>query len=116
MVAVGGLSLLALGIYSAKATTSVTARYIEARLGNINGLEPYYELLLRLPNVSPKLRYILEYSYVYKHSFRSRPLLYRRSDSKTFYIKFFDNLTFLPRMSSIKMRIRMPRDVVTLNL
>lgn len=33
MVAVGGLSLLALGVYSAKASTSVTARYIEARLG-----------------------------------------------------------------------------------
>lgn len=29
----GGLSLLALGIYSAKGATGVTARYIEARLG-----------------------------------------------------------------------------------
>lgn len=29
----GGLSLLALGIYSAKGATGVTARYIESRLG-----------------------------------------------------------------------------------
>lgn len=33
LAAAGGLSLLALGIYSAKGTTSVTAKYIEARLG-----------------------------------------------------------------------------------
>lgn len=33
LAAAGGLSLLALGIYSAKGTTTVTARYIEARLG-----------------------------------------------------------------------------------
>ncbi|XP_055377377.1 ATPase family AAA domain-containing protein 3A homolog [Condylostylus longicornis] len=31
--AVGGLSLLALGIYSAKGATGVTARYVEARIG-----------------------------------------------------------------------------------
>lgn len=33
LAAAGGLSLLALGIYSAKGATSVTARYIEARIG-----------------------------------------------------------------------------------
>ncbi|XP_065218736.1 ATPase family AAA domain-containing protein 3A homolog [Planococcus citri] len=33
LTAVGGLSLLALGVYTAKGTTSVSARYIEARLG-----------------------------------------------------------------------------------
>ena len=33
LAAAGGLSLLALGVYSAKSATSVTARYIEARLG-----------------------------------------------------------------------------------
>lgn len=33
VTAVGGLSLLALGIYSAKGATGVTARYVEARLG-----------------------------------------------------------------------------------
>ncbi|XP_039281234.1 ATPase family AAA domain-containing protein 3A homolog [Nilaparvata lugens] len=33
MVAAGGLSLLALGVYSAKGVTGVTARYVEARLG-----------------------------------------------------------------------------------
>jgi ATPase family AAA domain-containing protein 3A/B len=33
VVAAGGLSLVALGIYSAKGATGVTARYIEARIG-----------------------------------------------------------------------------------
>ncbi|XP_023246703.1 ATPase family AAA domain-containing protein 3A homolog isoform X2 [Copidosoma floridanum] len=33
LVAAGGLSLLALGVYSAKGSTGVAARYIEARLG-----------------------------------------------------------------------------------
>ncbi|CAH1183304.1 unnamed protein product [Phaedon cochleariae] len=33
LTAAGGLSLLALGVYSAKGATSVTARYIESRLG-----------------------------------------------------------------------------------
>lgn len=33
LAAAGGLSLLALGVYSAKGTTSIAARYIEARLG-----------------------------------------------------------------------------------
>lgn len=33
LAAVGGLSLLALGVYSAKGATSVTARFIEARIG-----------------------------------------------------------------------------------
>lgn len=33
LVAAGGLSLAALGIYSAKATTNITAKYIDARLG-----------------------------------------------------------------------------------
>ncbi|XP_028128067.2 ATPase family AAA domain-containing protein 3A homolog [Diabrotica virgifera virgifera] len=33
LTAAGGLSLLALGIYSAKGATSITARYIESRLG-----------------------------------------------------------------------------------
>lgn len=33
LAAAGGISLLALGIYSAKGTTGVAARYIEARLG-----------------------------------------------------------------------------------
>jgi len=32
-MAAGGLSLLALGIYSAKGFTSVTAKYVESRLG-----------------------------------------------------------------------------------
>ncbi|KAL1491083.1 hypothetical protein ABEB36_011736 [Hypothenemus hampei] len=33
LVAAGGLSLVALGVYSAKGATSVTSRYIESRLG-----------------------------------------------------------------------------------
>ncbi|XP_034839759.1 ATPase family AAA domain-containing protein 3A homolog [Maniola hyperantus] len=33
LAAVGGLSLLALGVYTAKGATSVTARFIEARIG-----------------------------------------------------------------------------------
>lgn len=33
VVAAGGLSLVALGVYTAKGVTGVTARYIEARLG-----------------------------------------------------------------------------------
>ncbi|KAJ8871211.1 hypothetical protein PR048_027517 [Dryococelus australis] len=33
LAAAGGLSLLALGVYSAKGATGVTARYVEARLG-----------------------------------------------------------------------------------
>lgn len=33
LTAAGGLSLLALGVYSAKGATSITARYIESRLG-----------------------------------------------------------------------------------
>ncbi|XP_063223934.1 ATPase family AAA domain-containing protein 3 [Bacillus rossius redtenbacheri] len=33
LAAAGGLSLLALGVYSAKGVTGVTARYVEARLG-----------------------------------------------------------------------------------
>ncbi|XP_014256867.1 ATPase family AAA domain-containing protein 3 [Cimex lectularius] len=33
LTAVGGLSLLALGVYTAKNTTSLTARFLEARLG-----------------------------------------------------------------------------------
>lgn len=33
VTAVGGLSLLALGVYSAKGATGVTARYVEARIG-----------------------------------------------------------------------------------
>ena len=33
MTAAGGLSLLALGIYTAKGATGVTARYVEARIG-----------------------------------------------------------------------------------
>lgn len=35
LAAAGGISLLALGVYSAKGTTGVAARYIEARLGEI---------------------------------------------------------------------------------
>jgi len=34
LAAAGGLSLLALGVYTAKGGTSVAARYIEARLGS----------------------------------------------------------------------------------
>lgn len=34
MAAAGGLSLIALGVYSAKGATTVTARYVESRLGN----------------------------------------------------------------------------------
>lgn len=33
LTAAGGLTLLALGVYSARGATSVTARYIESRLG-----------------------------------------------------------------------------------
>ena len=33
--AAGGISLLALGVYSARSTTGVAARYIEARLGEL---------------------------------------------------------------------------------
>lgn len=33
LAAAGGLSLLALGVYTAKGATSVTARFIEARIG-----------------------------------------------------------------------------------
>lgn len=33
LAAAGGLSLLALGVYSAKGATSVAARFIEARIG-----------------------------------------------------------------------------------
>lgn len=35
-MAAGGLSLLALGVYSAKGFTNVTAKYIESRLGEYN--------------------------------------------------------------------------------
>ena len=35
LAAAGGLSLVALGVYSAKSATSVTARYVEARLGTL---------------------------------------------------------------------------------
>lgn len=34
LAAAGGMSLLALGVYTAKGTTGITARYIESRLGN----------------------------------------------------------------------------------
>jgi ATPase family AAA domain-containing protein 3A/B len=33
LAAAGGVSLLALGVYSAKGTVGVAARYVEARLG-----------------------------------------------------------------------------------
>jgi ATPase family AAA domain-containing protein 3A/B len=33
LVAAGGVSLLALGVYSAKGATGVAARYVESRLG-----------------------------------------------------------------------------------
>lgn len=33
LAAAGGLSLVALGVYTAKGATSVTARFIEARIG-----------------------------------------------------------------------------------
>jgi ATPase family AAA domain-containing protein 3A/B len=33
VIAAGGVSLLALGVYSARGATGVTARYIESRLG-----------------------------------------------------------------------------------
>lgn len=36
VVAAGGLSLVALGVYSAKGVTGITARYIEARLGKVH--------------------------------------------------------------------------------
>lgn len=35
VVAAGGFSLLALGVYSAKGAVGVSARYIEARLGKL---------------------------------------------------------------------------------
>lgn len=36
LAAVGGLSLLALGVYSAKGATGVASRYVEARIGKPN--------------------------------------------------------------------------------
>lgn len=36
MTAVGGLSLLALGFYTAKGSTSLATRFLEARLGYLN--------------------------------------------------------------------------------
>jgi len=33
LIAAGGVSLLALGVYSARGATGVTARYVESRLG-----------------------------------------------------------------------------------
>lgn len=33
LMAAGGLSLLALGVYSAKGFTNVTAKYVESKLG-----------------------------------------------------------------------------------
>lgn len=36
LAAAGGISLIALGVYTAKGATSVTARYIEARLGKFH--------------------------------------------------------------------------------
>lgn len=50
VTAVGGLSLLALGVYSAKGATKVTARYIEARLG----LYFVYGFCLPLSEVKPE--------------------------------------------------------------
>lgn len=44
LMAAGGLSLLALGIYSAKGFTSVTAKYVESRLGEYT----YYITLTKL--------------------------------------------------------------------
>lgn len=35
LAAAGGISLLALGVYTAKGTTSVAARFIEARIGKL---------------------------------------------------------------------------------
>lgn len=37
LAAAGGLSLLALGVYTAKGATSVAARFIEARIGELKG-------------------------------------------------------------------------------
>lgn len=45
LAAAGGLSLLALGVYTAKGATSVTARFIEARIGMIFNLLLIYILL-----------------------------------------------------------------------
>jgi hypothetical protein len=36
IAAAGGISLLALGVYSAKGATGIAARYIEARLGELH--------------------------------------------------------------------------------
>jgi Domain of unknown function (DUF3523). len=36
IAAAGGMSLLALGVYSAKGATGIAARYIEARLGKLH--------------------------------------------------------------------------------
>lgn len=38
LTAAGGLSLLALGVYTAKGVTGVSARYVESRLGKISWL------------------------------------------------------------------------------
>lgn len=51
----GGLSLLALGVYSAKGATGVTARYIESRLGKKTFPIPF-RLLLEKPAVSCQLQ------------------------------------------------------------
>lgn len=39
LMAAGGLSLLALGIYSAKGFTNVTAKYVESQLGDYTSIK-----------------------------------------------------------------------------
>lgn len=41
LAAAGGLSLLALGVYTARGATSVTARFIEARIGKLTIIQKY---------------------------------------------------------------------------
>jgi len=48
LTAAGGLSLLALGVYTAKGTTSVAARFIEARLGMYDSITKLYSVRLGL--------------------------------------------------------------------
>ena len=44
LTAAGGLTLLALGVYSAKGATTVTARYIESRLGKKNVIKVFCKI------------------------------------------------------------------------
>lgn len=56
LAAAGGLSLLALGVYTAKGATSVAARFIEARIGQYFPLSP--PLLFAKKKISVKMVFL----------------------------------------------------------